>query len=172
MGRKTKQVSDKDLIIAYRIREARTKKYRTVTEAAELFPVDRGLWGNWEAARIRPQQRTIEKLASFLGVPAGRFSEEPENWKTEKALFLDRLTDRSKTRQDYYELFDTPQPQSQESQKAADPADDPLAVFLQITQLISDAKGNVTNGKISQETYDTHMRMISEMAKISLFGRT
>ncbi len=38
-------------------------------------------------------------------------------------------------------------------------------------QLIADAKGNVINGKISQEAYDTHMRMISEIAKISLFGR-
>ncbi len=43
MGRKQKRLSEEALILAYRIREARLKKYKTVKEAAELFPVEKGV---------------------------------------------------------------------------------------------------------------------------------
>jgi transcriptional regulator with XRE-family HTH domain len=169
MGRKKKELSDEALIIAYRIKEARTQKYKTAKEAAALFPVENTLWGYWEAARVRPQPSTLEKLASFLGVPVEQFSRKPENWEQEKTLFLDKLTNRARAKKkDYYDSFTT----SQASKNlASQETEDPLTIFFQITKLISDAKGNVTDGKISQEAYDTHMRMIAEMAKISLFAR-
>ncbi|MDR1744513.1 MAG: helix-turn-helix domain-containing protein [Planctomycetota bacterium] len=168
MGRKKKELSDEALVIAYRIKEARTQKYKTVREAAELFAVERTLWGHWEAARVRPQKSTLEKLAAFFGVSVEHFFAKPENWEQEKTLFLAKLTDRTKARKDYYNSFTESQAQKNPASREAE---DPLAVFLQITRLISDAKSNVIDGKVSQETYDTHMRMIAEMAKVSLFGR-
>ena len=176
MGNKKKQLSDEALLIAYRIREARVKKYATVTDAAAAFPAERMLWGNWEKARVKPQKATMEKLASFLGVSVGYFSGEPDNWEEEKAKFLAELTNRTraKTKKEYYSSFKASLPPvSNTQQNAGKKLDDiePLAVFLQITRLITDAQTNLHDGKISQEAYDMHMRTIADMVKVSMLAR-
>ncbi len=169
MGRKQKRLSEEALILAYRIREARLKKYKTVKEAAELFPVEKTLWGFWETARVTPQERTMEKLSAFLDVSIDFLHQKPENWNVERKRFLAELIRRIKGFKDYYkgalpDADDGESPQRDTSDNAT-----PLAIFLQITRLITDAQADVYAGKISRESYETHMRMIADMAKLSLY---
>ena len=175
MGKRKKQLSDESLVMAYRIREARAKKYKTIKDAAQSLPVEKTLWSHWESARVRPQKSTMEKIAALLGVPVESFSRKPENWENEKGHFLAELTNRTRVKKDYYKEYSSSLPNAEgeslpkAGEKPGNP--DPLSVFLQITRLITDAQTNVLEGRIPQEAYNTHMRMIADMVKISLLAR-
>ncbi len=174
MGKPKKRLSEETLIIAYRLREARAKKFKTVKEAADALPAQKTLWSHWENAFVRPQDATIEKLAELLGVPIDFFRRKPEDWEAEKRRFLTELIGRTRVKKDYYNAFkaslrnvrdDGQTPESESKPKETDA----LGVFLQITGLIADAQNRVARGEINRETYQTHMRMIADMVKVSLF---
>ncbi len=96
MGKKKKQLSDEALVIAYRIREARARKFKTIKDAAEALPVEKTLWSHWENARVKPQKMTTEKIAALLGVSIDSFYQEPDDWEAEKSRFLTELTSRTR----------------------------------------------------------------------------
>lgn len=177
MGRKRKQLSDEALVVAYRIREARSNKFNTIKDAAESLPVEKTLWGNWENASAEPQKATMERIAALLGVSVEYFYEKPENWEAVKPQFIADLITRTRVKKEYYESFNaTLREASTESRtppkaKPAPNDSDFLEVFFQMTKLITDAQTKVIEGKIAQETYDTHMQTIADMIKVSLFMR-
>ena len=177
MGNKKKQLSDETLITAYRIREARAEKYRTIREAAEALPAQKTLWSHWENARVRPNRATMEKLAAFFGVSVDFFHRKPENWEVERRRFLAELTSRTSVKREYYDNFkatlwnahDDGQTPTAVGSKPG--GADALNIFLQITRLISDAQTKVMQGEIEQEAYYAHMQMIADMVKVILFTR-
>ena len=179
MGNKKKQLSDDTLIVAYRLREARSKKFRTIREAAESFPAMKTLWSHWENAYVRPNGATIEKLADFFGVPVDFFRQRPENWESERRLFLAELLGRTNTsaKKDYYNAFKTTLQNAHDEGRTPTAVGskpgggDALSIFLQITRLISDAQNKVMQGEIEQEAYYAHMQMIADMVKVILFTR-
>ncbi len=177
MGKKKKQLSDEALVIAYRIREARAQKFKTIKDAAETLPVEKTLWSHWENARVKPQKMTMEKIAALLGVSIDFFYKEPDDWEAEKSRFLTELTSRTRVKKDYYKALSASLPsavgdaQTPSKAEARPTMVDALGVFLEITKLITDAQKKVIDGEIAQETYDMHMRMIADMIKVSLFMR-
>ena len=176
MGKPKKRLSEETLVIAYRIREARSRKFKTIKDAADALPVQKTLWSHWENAFVRPQDATLEKIAELLDAPVSFFHSKPENWEAEKRLFLTELIGRTRVKKEYYNSFKTslqnaPQDDSQIPPEIENKpkGGDALGIFLQITGLIADAQNRVAQGEIDQETYKTHMRMITDMVKVSLF---
>jgi transcriptional regulator with XRE-family HTH domain len=173
MGKPKKRLSDETLIIAYRLREARANKFKTIKEAADALPAQKTLWSHWENAFVRPQDATIEKLADLLGVPVDFFRRKPEDWDAEKRRFLTELIGRTRVKKDYYNTFKASlrntHDDGQMPPESKPKETDALGVFLQITGLIADAQNRVAQGEIDRETYQTHMRMIADMVKVSLF---
>ena len=186
MARKAKVLTEEGLLIAYNIKEARVKKFDTINDAAVSLKVEKGLWRQWENAVVAPRRVMLQKVAKHLGVAASSFQQKPDDWETIKEEFLLELIGRTKVNKDYY------QPLHQSFKKAAHPAAiageqavpapvtttappenrhgdaELLNIFLQITRLITDARNKAH--EIDPETYDTHMRTIADMAKLSLLA--
>ncbi len=80
-------------------------------------------------------------------------------------------------KKDYYKALSVSLPDAAGDEQTPPKAEtkptvaDALGVFLEITKLITDAQKKVIEGEIAQETYDTHMRMVADMIKVSLFMR-
>lgn len=185
MAREKKVLKEELLVLAYNIKKARADKYKSITEAANVFKGDGGLWRRWENAAILPHKPMLHKVAKFLGVTDQSLHTPPDDWENIKVGFLQDLIRRTKTNKDYYmpllRSFKIPEQQDNDGQpeqlsdsaKHATPErkhddGDLLNIFLQITRLITDARNKAH--EVDRETYDMHMRTIVEIAKLSLLA--
>jgi hypothetical protein len=176
MARKKKVLTEETLLIAYNIREARTKKFNTINDAAVSLKVEKSLWRQWESALVTPQRLMFEKVAKHLDVAVSYFHQKPGDWETVKEDFLRELIGRTKVNKEYYlplhQLFKQSARGSGNGEQAVPAAGNKqdnaelLGIFLQITRLITDARNKAH--KVDPETYDTHMQTIADMAKLSL----
>jgi len=176
MARKKKVLTEETLLIAYNIREARTKKFKTINDAAVSLKVEKTLWRQWENAFVTPQKAMFLKVAKHLDVTVAYFHQKPDNWETVKEDFLRELIGRTKVNKEYYlplnQLFKQSAGGTGNDGQAA-PGDankhdnaELLGIFLQITRLITDARNKAH--EVDSATYDTHMQTIADMAKLSL----
>lgn len=176
MARKKKVLTEETLLIAYNIREARTKKFNTINDAAVSLKVEKSLWRQWESALVTPQRLMFEKVAKHLDVAVSYFHQKPGDWETVKEDFLRELIGRTKVNKEYYfplhQLFKQSARGSGNGEQTAPAAGNKqdnaelLGIFLQITRLITDARNKAH--EVDPETYDTHMQTIADMAKLSL----
>ena len=182
MARRKKVLTEESLLVAYRMREARVKKYDTINDAATSFKVEKSLWRQWENAFVVPHRSMLDRVAKHLGVAIPYFHQKPDDWETVKEEFLLELIGRTKVNKDYYQpLHQLYKKRHSESGEAPTPATasvptpvaeskndsaELLNIFLQITRLITDARNKAD--EIDPETYDTYMRTIADMAKLSL----
>lgn len=174
MARTKKILTEDLLLLAYNIREGRTRKFDTINEAAVSFKVEKSLWRQWENAVVAPQKSMLQKAADFLGIPVQSLHKKPDEWERIKVEFMQELIGRTKVNKDYYlplyqSFKKSPQhPGGGEQTTKGHKHDDAelLSIFLQITRLITDARNKAH--EVDQETYDMHMQTIADMAKLSL----
>lgn len=177
MARTKKVLTEDLLLLAYNMREARTRKFDTINEAAVSFKVEKSLWRQWENAVVSPQKTMLKKAADFLGVTVQSLRQRPDEWERIKVEFMQELIGRTKVNKDYYQpLYQsfkkTPPTSGSGEQAAAGRRHDDaelLSIFLQITRLITDARNKAH--EVDQETYDMHMQTIADMAKLSLLTK-
>jgi Predicted transcriptional regulators len=175
-GRRAKdksEVSDEALLIAYKIREARLKKYATAKEAAEKYGAGPSHWSHWETAMATPYKSALEKLAKFFGVNIDYFTTEPEDWESKKSEFLHELRGRARRQKDFYQSPDALPTDSghDASHKGGEQGDAGLDIFMQIVELVSKARKKVDDGLMDGQTYDRHMKTISNMIDVSAFQK-
>jgi transcriptional regulator with XRE-family HTH domain len=178
MARKKKILTEDTLLVAYNIKEARGKKYDTINAAAVSLKVEKSLWRQWENALVTPQRSMLQRVAKHLEVDVAYFQQKTDDWDTVKAEFLQELIGRTKVNKEYYlplhHAFKEAARNPGDDGQAAPPEDrrgdsELLGIFLQIARLIADARSKAH--EVDQETYDTHMRTIADIAKLSLLAK-
>jgi transcriptional regulator with XRE-family HTH domain len=179
MSRFKKKITDKELIVAYNIRTARTRKFDTLKSAADAYKVDQSHWSQWETAIVTPHRSTLTKLADFLKVgpddkPEDYFN-KPDNWDEIRGGFINELRKNAKSLKELYPSVETPEPDSvqadtqQESKSNHD--DDIHILILKMYELVNHARKRADAGDISPEEYDEHMKTLTGIINVSMFGK-
>lgn len=164
------ELTDKALLLAYRIRELREKKYTTAKDAATEFGASPSQWTNWESATVAPFASTLQKIAAFFHVEVGYFSQKPENWDTEKRELLTRLRRYARKNKERYTLPDVPlAPSTPEPSQAPAKSDEggEANVFLEIATLINNARKQVKEGTLAQATYEKNMKLLADLLELA-----
>lgn len=163
-------LNDQTLLLAYRIRELRQRKFATAKDAATAFSATPSQWTNWESGSVAPFKSTLEKLAVFFDVDIKYFSIVPENWEMEKKGLLAKLQRSARKNKDRYVLpeppFRFPASAPQPSPDKANEADE-ADVFLEITSLINAARNQVKKGTLAKETYEKNMALLAELLNLA-----
>lgn len=163
-----KTVSNAALVVAYRIREARSQKYKTSKEAAIAFGTEPSHWSKWETALTLPAQETLDNMVVFFELSdAEYFTQEPENWRSIRKEFLAKLQRRSTAKKAYYTFSDVNAGDQKESQSNGEGTD----IFLELYELISNARKQVKEGVMNEETYDRHMKNFIDVITVGMYGK-
>lgn len=122
-----------------------------------------------------PYKSALEKLARFFGIEIQYFTTEPEDWNNIKKNFIMELRGRARRQKDFYQAPDDPtsgQDTQGQPKKEGGQSDAGLAIFMQIVELVSQARKKVDEGVMDGETYDRHMKIISDMIDVSTFQKS
>lgn len=157
-------LTDDTLLVAYRLRELREKKFQTAKDAAAAFNATSSQWTNWESGSVAPFKSTLENFAQFFGVEIGYFTQRPENWNEVKRDYLAKLRRRARKNKDRYVLPDIPSPSAEQQKPQKTSEGD---IFLEIASLINDARNQAKKGMLPKETYAKNMRFLADLIELS-----
>lgn len=179
MSRFKKKITDKELIVAYNIRTARNRKFDTLKKAADAFSVDPSHWSQWETAIVTPHRSTLMKLADFLKAkPEDKpedYFDKPDDWDEIRGEFIEELRKNAKSLKELYPPLEAPKPDSAPagSRKESEPShdDDIHVLILKMYELVHHARKRADEGDISPDEYDEHMKTLTGIINVSMFGK-
>jgi len=176
MSRYKQRITDEELIVAYNLRHARSKKFDTIKEAAEGIGLHQSHWSQWESALVTPRPAKLAELAEYLKVNADdtpeNFSRKPDNWDEIKGPFVEKLRKRansSKLKELYSNVIAPKEKQRKESVSSHN--DDIHVMMLKMYELVNHARKRADEGEISPEQYDEHMQTLTGIINVSMFGK-
>jgi transcriptional regulator with XRE-family HTH domain len=164
MARVARSEEDR-LIIAYNIKKRRKDNYGSSGQCAEAFKVPHSQWSPWESARRTPDPERMDKIAAFFKCEAKDLLTPPENWKEEKARFLQERDKASKGKKN----APIPEP---EVKQAPEPVkdDDGAADYISIVTMLAKVQSRYDKGEIPQEQFAAKMQSIREFVTYSYQG--
>ena len=184
MSRYKKRITDEELIIAYNLRRTRDKKFGTIREAAEGIGLHQSHWSQWESALVTPRPAKLKELAEYLKVNADDtpedFSRKPDNWDEIRGTFIERLRKRANSQKlkDLYLHAIAPKDKQriaskdkQRKESVSSPDDDIHILMLKMYELVNHARKRAEEGDISPEQYDDHMKTLTGIISVSMFGK-
>lgn len=181
--KKKEQISDQELLIAYKIRAARRSIFASAAEAAKAHGILPSQWSQWETARMTPHTSSLQKLAKLFADTSSSpfdlsyFHERPDNWEVIRNEFINEIEAKARIKRTYPSSFGQPPDSSQtqnrsKSERKSESLNDEIGeTIYEIYERIANERKKVDQGVMATETYDEHMKLLIGMITVSLFNK-